>query len=76
MSTPFEETSRLMNNRWEWDKAYEKVATPGLSLFREDGVRGELNALRIHEREASFCLSNELIAWNKQALSEARERNK
>jgi hypothetical protein len=69
----FEEAYSLMKNRLDWEKPHEEVATLGLSLLREDGVRGELNALRIHEGETSFCLSKERIIWNKQALRKVRE---
>lgn len=64
----FEEANHATKTRVDWEKAYEKVAALGLFLLREDCVKGELNELRIHDGEASFCLSKELIAWNKQTI--------
>jgi hypothetical protein len=58
IQTLFEEANQLTNNRVDWEEAYEKVAALGLSLLREDGKKGELNELRIHEGEASFSLSS------------------
>lgn len=57
-----------MKNWRDWETPHEQVAALGLALLREDGVRLELNALRIHEKEASFCLSKERLVWNKQIL--------
>ncbi len=62
----FEEAYSRMKNRLDWEKPHEQVAALGLTLLREDGMRMELNALRIHEEEASFCLSKERIVWDKQ----------
>jgi len=62
----FEEAYSQMKNRRDWEKPHEQVAALGLTLLREDGVSGELNALRMHEGEASFCLSKERIVWDKQ----------
>lgn len=62
----FEEAYSRMKNRRDWEKPHEQVAALGLTLLREDGVSGELNALRMHEGEASFCLSKERIVWDKQ----------
>jgi hypothetical protein len=36
----------------------------------------ELNALRIHEAEASFYLSKERLLWDQQAFRAAHERNR
>lgn len=65
----FEEAYSQMKQRknWrDWETSHEHIAALGLTLLREDGVRMELNALRIHEGEASFCLSKERLVWDKQ----------
>lgn len=75
----FEEAYRQMETRrtWhDWDTSHERVAALGLTLLREDGNRMELNALRIHEAEASFYLSKERLLWDQQAFRAARERNR
>ena len=75
----FEEAHRQMEQQrnWhEWDTSHQHVTALGLTLFREDGQRMELNALHIHETEASFYLSKERLLWDQQAFRAARERNK
>jgi hypothetical protein len=60
----FEEAYHRMETqqKWrDWDTSHQRVAALGLTLLREDGVRMELNALRIHEAKASFYLSKEFL---------------
>lgn len=75
----FEEAHRQMEqqrNRHEWNTSHQHIAVLGLTLFREDGQRMELNALHIHETEASFYLSKERLLWDQQAFRTGKERNK
>lgn len=62
----FEKASSRMKNRQDWEKPHEQVAALGLALHREDGSQLELNALRIHGKEASFYMSKERLVWDKQ----------
>ncbi len=52
----------------DWDTSHQRIAALGLTFLREDGVRMELNALRIHEAKASFYLSKELLMRHEHVL--------
>lgn len=73
----FEEAYRQMETQqnWhDWDTSYQRIAGLDLTLLREDGVRMELNALRLHRAEASFYLNKERLLWDQQAFRATRER--
>lgn len=63
----FEEAYQLTKNWKEdenqegWKKAYEKVAALDLSLVREDGKKGELSSIHIHNGKASFRLLRQRV---------------
>lgn len=69
----FEEASQ-QGDWYDWDISHQRVAALGLTLLREDGKRMELNALRIHEVDASFYLSKERLLWDQQAFHAVRAK--